>query len=514
MGRKNILHINQMFVSIGDMTIIQRTKMSKILFAFPPPEEDITLPKGGYTNGWYGCGMPYIMSYVEQYDHKTESAIELNQRWDEYWHNVIIKIEEFRPKYLALQLYSTNRLSGFRTFELIKNIYPEIKIIFGGHHTSVFAKQIAERFKGCICVIGEGEETVNEIISGVSLDQIKGIAYWDGEKVVETPPRDPPELDKLPFPKHEVFLDAHPDWHIANIMTSRGCVFNCSFCCLKYVSKRKFRTRSIENLMKEIDYIHERFPQVDTISIQDDIFTLNNERVIAFCKEYLNRGYTYKFIMAGYVKPMTEEMLYWMNKAGLTHLYVGLESGNQDILDRAHKGIKLEDVVSAFEKLRKYPKLVISTYLITGLPGETWDTVNETIRFIQKLQKISYDYVDDSTIIWAYPGTEIYHAMVDAGKLDDDYWFSSGPCPNYTLEHSLSELKQMRYKLLDHVSFTRFFTPRGFFYQITNSPVNVLKFMWYHPIFIKYAVGMSVSLMFPKFTAWVRGYKLQERWKV
>jgi radical SAM superfamily enzyme YgiQ (UPF0313 family) len=488
--------------------------MAKILFAFPPPEDDITLPKGGYTNGWYGCGIPSIMSYVEQSGHETDGVIDLNYTWDEFFPELLGKTESFKPDYIAMQLYSTNRLAGFKTYEEIVRLYPDKKVIFGGHHTSVFATQIADRFKGCICVIGEGEVTVKEILDGKSLEEINGIAFWDGTTVVVTPEREPPELDDLPFPKHEAYLDKHPDWHIANIMTTRGCFRNCIFCCLKHVSRRKYRVRSIENLMKEIDYIHERFPQVDTISIQDDMFTVNNKRVIEFCKEYLKRGYNYKFIMAGSVKPATKEMLYWMNEAGLTHIYVGLENGNQGLLDRAHKEIKLEDVVTFFEKMKPYPKLVVSTYLITGLPGETWDTVKETVDLVQSLQRISYDYVDDSTIIWAYPGTEICQMMEEAGKLDDEYWFQNNPCPNYTLEHSFDELKKMRYYLLDRVSFTRFFTPKGFYHQFKNAPINILKFMWYHPIFIRYSIGMSMSLMFPRFTAFVRGYKLQERWKV
>jgi len=176
----------------------------------------------------------------------------------------------------------------------------------------------------------------------------------------------------------------------------------------------------------------------------------------------------------------------------------------------------LKEVEQLFKNARKYPKLIISTFLMTGLPGETWDTVEDTVNFVKKLQAISYDFVDFSNIVWAYPATQLYEIMKDAGVVDDEYWFGNNPCLNYTLEHSLKELIDMQQYLLNRISLLRIFTPIGFYHQIlTAEPrrlFNTLRFIWYHPQFLKYALGGSIGYMFPRLYTFLRGYKLQPRW--
>lgn len=392
-----------------------------------------------------------------------------------------------------------NRINAFKIVEILHEYNPEIKIVLGGHHTSVFAEQIVERYPYVYCVKGEGELAVLDIVSG-----------WEESHIIQGKLID--NLDTIPFPKHEWFFEKDPDRDMACLMSTRSCPFACRFCCLPNVSYRKFRKRSVQNIMAEIRYIHTRWPQVTRLVMQDDAFTLDNQLVIDLCKALIAEDLHFKFIMASTVKPASEEMFYWMEKAGLEHLYIGLETGNQHMLDRCKKGIKLEDVERVFTILSKYPKLVVSTYLIAGLPGETWDTIRETVQFVKKLQRISYDFVDDATPIWAYPGTQLYEDMKSAGLIDDSYWFTTGKCPNWTVEHNEHELAEMREYLLRRVSFTRIFTPTGFYHQMTNAPLNVLKFIWYHPVFTKYALGMSFGLMFPRLNRILRGHKLQERW--
>jgi radical SAM superfamily enzyme YgiQ (UPF0313 family) len=163
-----------------------------------------------------------------------------------------------------------------------------------------------------------------------------------------------------------------------------------------------------------------------------------------------------------------------------------------------------------------HPHLIISTYLITGLPGETWETVKETISFVKELQGISYNFVDFSTIIWAFPGTELYDLMVKSGKWTDEMWFNDVECPNWTVEHDVKELRKMQQYLLDRVSFTRIFTPVGFYHQILTAwnwrLFNTIQFAVYHSVFIKYALGESFARMFPRLYQKIRGYKIQKRW--
>src|SRR5690606_27082977 len=139
------------------------------------------------------------------------------------------------------------------------------------------------------------------------------------------------------------------------------------------------------------------------------------------------------FWVSGRVKPVSEEMLYWMHKANMNFVAVGLESGNQEVLDRCHKKVKLEDFVNFFKMAKKYPTMVLNTYLMSGLPGETEETVNNTIKFVNKLQKIKYDLIFDVNPTFVYPGTELYEMMKQADKIDDSYWLTDKDCPMFTL---------------------------------------------------------------------------------
>jgi radical SAM superfamily enzyme YgiQ (UPF0313 family) len=322
-------------------------------------------------------------------------------------------------------------------------------------------------------------------------------------------------LDSLPFPDHDLYFKNDPDRKLACILTSRGCPLTppCSFCCLPTISHRRHRRRSVRDVICEIEILKNKYPNLEKIAIQDDAFMLDKEWVITFCHMIVALNINLKFQVAGRVKPVDETLLYWMDKAGIHEIYVGVESGNQEILDRAHKKIRLGDVEHFFQFSKPYSKMIISPYLITGLPGETWATVKETVRFIKKLQKIRYAFVLNSTPIWAFPGTELWDSMRQTFGTSDNFWLTDNPCPNWTVEHDVKELSKMRNYLLNRTSILRIFTPIGFVHQMTNAPYQVLKFLWYHPQYIKYALGGSFGAMFPRLYRKLRGDKIERRFE-
>ena len=132
----------------------------------------------------------------------------------------------------------------------------------------------------------------------------------------------------------------------------------------------------------------------------------------------------------------------------------------------------------------------------------------------KELQKIKYDYVYDVNPTFVYPGTELYELMKQAGKIDDNYWLTDGDCPNYTVEHDVHTIMEMRRYILKRVSFLRIFTPIGFFHQFFNAPRNLLEVIWYHPENLKYALGDSFSIMFPKLYRKLRGDKIERRYEL
>jgi len=275
--------------------------------------------------------------------------------------------------------------------------------------------------------------------------QIKGIAYKDSGIVAKTPDRELiVNLDTIPFPSHELFIT--PTSTRANLLTSRGCPFKCNFCCLHAISKRIFRKRSVGNIIDEVEYILSKFKNITTIQISDDTFTLDTERTIDFCREVIRRKIRVKFLCSARIKPVNKEMFVLMEKAGFSSIGFGLETGSPSLLETIHKQITQEDVVKLFEVLKQI-KIDVSMFLIVGFPGESNETVNETIELIKKLSKIMPFGTSGAQPLLVYPDTEVYQIMEDHGAIDDNYWLSDADTPYYTVDHPFKTLLRMSKKI-------------------------------------------------------------------
>lgn len=361
------------------------------------------------------------------------------------------EIERFKPDFVGITMMSMTRVSAYKAIKMIKKISPETKIILGGIHPSIMYEQLLQNFPVEAVCIGEGEETIVELLDTLadkkSLKKVKGIAYKEKNKVIVNEMRRPKmDLDNLPFPSYDVFMN--PSIKRVKILSSRGCPNKCSFCCMNIANKHVWRPRSPKNVVDEIEFIKKTYPWVDSIQFLDDTMTLDNNRVIEMCKEILRRRIKLKFDGQGRIKPVSREMFYWLQKAGFTAFYFGVESGSEKILDSIHKNITKEDCINTFKILREFPKIQVERCLMVGLPGETEETVNETIEFIKKLQKIkkSTDLFYASPL-WVFPGTEVYQLAVSKGAIKDNYWLTDKPVPFYTVEHPEKWLIKMSNKI-------------------------------------------------------------------
>jgi len=465
-------------------------------------------------NAPYPLGLAYLASFLETKGHKIE-VLWLDSFDFNYAHRTILsKIEEFKPEVLGIQMFTMNRVSSFRLIEDCSSKYPDLKIVVGGIHASSMSEQIAEKYKKVIVVVGEGEITFSELISiwesnGKNLINIKGLVFWQNGKVVRTEKRELiKNLDSLPFPKHEVFFDSEPQRITVHIITTRGCPFNCSFCCLHVISRRRHRKRNIDEVIREIVEIKRKYPRLKIVQLQDDIFTLDNERVIDFCKKIIKHNLGIKFLASGKIKPVSQEMLYWMEKAGFQKLMFGLETGAEKLMKSIHKGITKKDVEELFCKLKKH-NFVVTTFLMVGFPGESKETVQETIDFVKKLHRIKYSYILGVAKLWVYPKTEVYQIMKEKGCISDDYLLTDKDAPYFTAEHSLKTLKRFENKMLNHLSIVRIFTPKGFFYHFLAMPLIILKFLFHNKYLIKLIIWEALGIYFPHLR--IKLYKLYKR---
>lgn len=458
--------------------------------------------RGSYSpNLSYSLGLAYIASFLETKGHEVD-ILWLDSFEFSYSHKLILsKIDEFKPEVLGIQMFTMNRVSSYRLIEHCSEKYPNLNLVIGGIHASIMANQIVKRYRNVVVVVGEGEITFSELLSafenGYSLDNIKGLVYWENGEIVKTEERELNyNLDSLPHPKHEVFFDSEPERTAAYIVTSRGCPFKCSFCCLHIISKRKWRTRTIDDVIKEIVDLKIKYPRLKTIQIHDDTFTLNNNRVIDFCKKIIALNLDIDFIASGTIKPVSEEMLYYIEKAGFKKLMFGLETGAEKLMLNTHKGITKKDVEELFYKLKNH-NFLITTFLMVGFPGENEDTVNETISFVKKLQRIKYSFIAGIGKLWVYPGTEICQIMKNRNGISDDYWLTDGDVPYFTVELDLNTLKKFESKMLGHLSILRIFTFKGFIYHFLSMPLVISKFLMQNKnIFIE-TIGEIIKINFP-----------------
>jgi radical SAM superfamily enzyme YgiQ (UPF0313 family) len=269
--------------------------------------------------------------------------------------------------------------------------------------------------------VGEGEFAIQEIIgayqTGKSLKNIDGVIYRDGEKIIENKRRALIEnLDDILIPKRDLlktelykhYLPQKGFVTYANIFTSRGCPFQCTFCSQHTMYGRKVRWHSIERVMmefKEIVLEH----GVKHIIIMDETMTLKKDRMLKLCQAIKDEGL--KFTWEGWTHASTidEEIMGAMKSAGLIRLSFGIESGDPEILKSIKKGVTLPEIRKAYKIAAKFGIETRGSAII-GHPNETRETAWRTIKFIRSIKECKQMFLN---VACPYPGTELYDCAVN-----------------------------------------------------------------------------------------------------
>jgi len=463
---------------------MEKINSKKILLLYTSGEKDapskveseILLTSEDTTH--YPLGLAYLYSILEKEGHEIHLLSLVNNAENDCYAKIKKELESFAPDIVCFQILTFNRASTFRMMEYINEIYPNMKQVIGGVHATIMHRQIIEKYPFAIAALAEGELTIVDLVNQLSkpdcdLHAVKGITFSGDGEVVTTAPRELiANLDDIPFPKHEIFFTGERT--CGALFTTRGCPSRCSFCCLKAISLGRVRMRSVENIIAEVEMMVQKFPKMTEIFIHDDTFFIDNLRVIKFCDEIIKRNIKINFSCNARVKPMSKEMVDKLEKANFKRVHLGIESGDNEILRRCHKGINQEDITRAFEILAK-TKIGVYSFLIIGLPGENIDTIMETINFLKKLQKIKYSpSCEQAGILKIFPGTEVYEIAKAAGFIDDDYWLTDKPIPIFTLENSYTRLKEYEKIFFLHLSqVAAFCTWTGFKSQFTIIPYHL-----------------------------------------
>lgn len=376
-------------------------------------------------------GLGYIASVLENDGHKVSfydltKAPLSDEKFKKY-------VSEASPELIGISLMCRALPEVRRLVYNIRKV-SDVPICLGGPQATTLPEFTLEYTKADFAVIGEGELTTKELVShleegGGNFSEINGLAFFGNKKVNINKPRGLiKDLDQIPFPAWHLMppseykiapvLSHAKRYPIAPLVTTRGCPYNCNFCGGPIIWKRRFRMRSPKNVVDEIEMLMKRYG-VKEIFISDDNFTLIKEHAIGICNEILERNLNISWACPNGVRVdrLDRELLQIMKKAGCHLIGLGIESGNQEILNRANKHLDLK-LVSKVVKEAKQIGITTYGFFIIGLLGENPQTIRQTIDFAKGLPLDRAWF----NILVPYPGTEIFTEFTRSKSLKEVDW--------------------------------------------------------------------------------------------
>ncbi|HPD18511.1 MAG TPA: radical SAM protein [Candidatus Goldiibacteriota bacterium] len=286
------------------------------------------------------------------------------------------------------------------------------------------------------------------------LNEVPGISYrFNGEITTTRPAHEIDNLDKLPYPAYHLLPSLKP-YHtgvmqppFALVATTRGCPFTCTFCAY---GRSKCRERSVENVIAEIKWLREKF-KIKSFLFFDDTISIRQERVKELCMRMIQEGLDkLNWTCCTRANLVTFELLHIMKKAGMKEIAIGIETGSETILRNIKKGVPLDSIRQTAEWCRKL-KIMFYGLAIIGLPGETKETIEETVRFIKEIDPFYTQFCFSTP----FPNTEMYGYYEKNGFLLTKDWSKYFPLSEEpvirTEKLSAEELKKLRQKAYEKI---------------------------------------------------------------
>jgi radical SAM superfamily enzyme YgiQ (UPF0313 family) len=377
---------------------------------------------------YYPLGIGYLSASVKQHGYRVR-LIDPNVQ-DAPAPAIADAVRCANPLLVGVSFMTPQFFTAREIVEAIKASSPGTPVVLGGPHPSVMPdRTLREIPQADFAVHGEGEQTTLALLEALSAGGrnfagIEGLAWRRDDRVIVNPPRPPLEdLDRLPHLDRELIDQSlyHQQGFLsyskkaAAIHTSRGCPGRCTFCASGYKLASKVREHSLDYVMKEIDDLRRRY-DIDYLLIKDDTFTMRRARVREFCRLIKARHPDLRWHCMGRVNTINAELLATMKAAGLNDIFYGIESGNDAILKRCCKNITTAQVRQA---VTATARLGIRSYgaFILGLPGDSPETIEQTIRFACSLPLTMAGF----SILTPYPGTKVFedhYAGANQGQID------------------------------------------------------------------------------------------------
>tara|TARA_B100002003_G_scaffold250303_1_gene289251 strand:- start:10459 stop:12096 length:1638 start_codon:yes stop_codon:yes gene_type:complete len=299
-------------------------------------------------------------------------------------------LEEFQPDAVGTTAVTMNFKGAAEILSDVKTFFPDLVTIIGGPHVTFDSADTLRQYPAIdVVALGEAESTIKEftpqILNRKAWHSIQGISFLDGETLINNERREfIKDLDSIAQPVRDILSVSR---YLAlgfpvSIITSRGCPYRCIFCQGTRMVGHKIRYREAEQIADEIENILAL--GFRRINIADDFFTSSKKRVRLLCEEIKRRNIKFEWAAFARVNSVSHELLEMMMEVGCDTISFGLESGNEEMLERVEKHMKLDQARKAAKICKEVGMNVFSSFIV-GLPGETKETLQETRDFAEEL---------------------------------------------------------------------------------------------------------------------------------
>lgn len=339
------------------------------------------------------------------------------------------RIRDLRPDVVGFTVTTPTFRRAVELARIVRTQAPAAWVVCGGYHPTLMPEEVLGEPSVDVVVLGEGEETFRAIVEararGEGWTAIPGTVHRDGEGAPRRVPRPPfpkGRLSRIPLPARHLFPPGYtyPDARharVAPIMTSRGCPGRCTYCNAHDLYDGRCHFRDARSVADEIEaLVRDGFEE---IHVWDDNFTTWKRRVFEIRDELARRGVRVPIALPGGIRAdcADREVLQALRDMGVYGVAVGVESGDQGVLDQARKGITLDQVRQAF-RWAKELGLETWAFFMLGLLGDTPESIRRTIEFALELDPD----VAKFHILKPYPGTTVHQQLRERGWiLTDDY---------------------------------------------------------------------------------------------
>lgn len=414
-------------------------RKKKVMFVVPPGSMEVEfgrLATAGAELPW--LGMAYVAAAVRKVGHQVFLRDYEVERAG--WDAVGQDIRGFAPDVISTAGFINNMDRCLKVFEIAKQINPKILTVLGGPQATIFPDDAIQSMHLDALVISEAEIAFTRLVSYCEDPEawhtFKGVVwrhFQSRELIKNARQALVQDLDSFPLPALDLYpmTSYYPAVYIwgkkvANMVTSRGCPYECTFCEAKMTFGRTFRYHSEERVLDDLDFLNKKYG-FDSFQFYDDIFTTNRERVMKLCEYLLKKNRKYKWMCYTRTDRVDLELLKLMKRAGCYMISYGVESGDQILLDKIRKRLNVDANHKGIEATAKAGIMPVGTFML-GLPGETRAQTLNTINFAVN-SKLDYAIFG---ITEPYPGTEMWgDALKDGYFIEADETHTNHLLPNF-----------------------------------------------------------------------------------